>query len=239
MNASADTAPPAHSARRSGASENDRSPLAASEIILRSEYLLLPAARAGRSKAHRSLAEPDPGEHAAHEPVALGHGEKAVERFTVDQAEIAGVARRRDVAQPRHEAIEEIRRRPLEPAFAFARDALGRHDVVALLPFGDHREHDLGRVLQIPVHYDDRVSGGVIEPDGDCDLMTEIARQLDQPVALVGARLGLDHDRAGIVRSVVDDDHLARRVERSSRASRRLSRIGMTASSLKIGTTRE
>jgi hypothetical protein len=54
----------------------------------------------------------------------------------------------------------------------------------------------------------------VIEPAGDCDLVAEIARQLDQPVTLVGARLGLDHDCARIGRSVVDDNNLARRVER-------------------------
>ena len=80
-----------------------------------------------------------------------------------------------------------------------SRDALGVDDVVALLPFGDHLEHDFGRVLQIGVHDDDRAAGGVIEPGRDRDLMAEIARQLDEPVALVGARLGLDHDRARIL----------------------------------------
>ena len=98
---------------------------------------------------------------------------------------------------------------------------------------------DLGRVLQVGVHHDDRAAGGVVEPGGDGDLMAEIARQLDEPIAPIGARLGFDHDRAGIVRSVVDEDRLARRVEGISSASSRLSRIGMTTSSLKIGTTRE
>ena len=73
---------------------------------------------------------------------------------------------------------------------------------------------DFGRILQIGVHDDDRAAGGAIESGGDRDLMTEIARQLDEPVAPVVASLALDHDRARVLRSVVDDDHLARRVER-------------------------
>ena len=52
------------------------------------------------------LAKAKPGEHAAHETVALGHGEKAVERSAIDQAEIARVTRRRNVAEPPHEAME-------------------------------------------------------------------------------------------------------------------------------------
>ena len=215
-------------------------PFAAKRDHLAKRILACPRGARRAIEGHRSLAEADPGEHAAHEPVALGHGEKAVERPAIDQAEIAGVARRRDVAEPPHEAVEQIRRRPLEPAFALTRGALGRDDVVALLPFGDHLQDDFGRVLQIRVHHDDRAAGGVIEPDGDRDLVAEIARQLDQPVALVGARLGLDHDRARIARDPSSTTITsASASSASSRASRRLSRTGMTASSLKIGTTRE
>jgi hypothetical protein len=100
------------------------------------------------------------------------------ERLAIDQAEIAGIAWCGDIAEPSHEAIKEIRGRPLEPAFALTRGALGGDDVVALLPFGDHFQDDLGRVLQIRVDHDDRTARGVIEPDGDRDLMAEIARQL-------------------------------------------------------------
>ena len=49
MSASAETAAPDQSARRRGASEKDTRPLKASPIILRSEYLVSPAARGGRS----------------------------------------------------------------------------------------------------------------------------------------------------------------------------------------------
>ena len=142
---------------------------------MRSEYLLVPRGARRAIEGHRSLAEPDPGEHAAHEPVALGHGEKAVERPAIDQAEIARVTRRRNVAEPPHEAIEEVGRRALEPAFPLTGGALGRDDVVALLPFGDHLQDDFRRVLQIRVHHDDRAASGMIEPDGDRDLVTEIA----------------------------------------------------------------
>ncbi len=48
---------------------------------------------------HHRLAEADPGEHAAHEAVALRHGEEGVERLAVDQSEVADVARDLDLAQ--------------------------------------------------------------------------------------------------------------------------------------------
>ena len=82
------------------------------------------------------------------------------ERLAIDQAEIAGIAWCGDIAEPSHEAIKEIRGRPLEPAFALTRGALGGDDVVALLPFGveafkqdrddgllvEHRRHEgIGR----------------------------------------------------------------------------------------------
>jgi hypothetical protein len=152
-------------------------PFAARPIILRSEYLLPPpAARGGRSKVAVLWRNPIQAKHAAHEPVALGHGEKAVECPAIDQAEIARVTRRRNVAEPPREAIEEVGRRALEPAFALTGGALGGDDGVALHPFGDHLQDDLGRVLQIPVHHDDRPASGMIEPDGDRDLVAEIAR---------------------------------------------------------------
>ncbi len=73
---------------------------------------------------------------------------------------------------------------------------------------------DFGRILEIGVHDDDRAAGSAIESGGDRDLMAEIARELDEPIATVGPRLALDHDRARVARSVVDDNHLAGRVER-------------------------
>ncbi len=102
----------------------------------------------------------------------------------------------------------------LEAAFALARQALGVDDLVALLPLGDHVEHDLGRILEIGVHDDDRLARGAVHAGGDRDLVAEIARQLDEAVAAVGARLGLEDDGAGVARSVVDEDRLGGRVER-------------------------
>src|ERR1700722_12842825 len=100
-------------------------PFAASATIFSQRIFAFSRGARRAVEGHRPLAEPDPGEHAAHEPVALGHGEEAVERAAIDQAEIAGVAGRRDFAEPPHEAVEQIRRRALEPAFALTRAALG------------------------------------------------------------------------------------------------------------------
>ena len=60
----------------------------------------------------------------------------------------------------------------------------------------------------------DRLARGAFHAGGDRDLVAEIARQLDEAVAPVGARLGLEDDRAGVARSVVDEDRLGGRVER-------------------------
>ena len=138
--------------------------------------MLIPCGARRAVEGHGSLPEPDPGEHAAHEPVALGHGEEAIERLAVDQAEVAGVAGNRRFGERAGEAIEEVGGHKLEAAFAAARRALGANDVIALLPSGDQRMDDFGRILQIGVHDDDRAAGGVVEPGGDRDLMAEIAR---------------------------------------------------------------
>ena len=135
------------------------------------------------------------------------------ERLAVDQAEVAGVAGYRRFRERADETVEEIGGYPLEPAFAVTRRTLRADDLIALSPFGDHRVNDFGRVLQIGVHDDRSAAGGAVESGGDGDLMTEIARELDEPVAPVVARLALDHNRARVLGAIVDDDHLARRVE--------------------------
>jgi hypothetical protein len=163
---------------------------------------------------HDRLTEADPGEHAAHETVALRHGEETIERLAVDEPKIADIARDFDVAELGEQAVEEIGGDALEAALALARQPLGVDDLVALFPLGDHVEDDFGRVLQVGVHDDDRAAHGVLHARGDRDLVAEIARQLDEAITLVGAGLGFEDNRPGVAGPIIDEDHLGGRVER-------------------------
>jgi hypothetical protein len=162
---------------------------------------------------HDRLPKADPGEHAAHEAVAFRHRQEAVERLAVDETKIADVAWNFDVAEAAEQAIEQVGGQPFESAFALSRKALGVDDLIARFPFGDHFEHDLGRVLQIGVHDDDGLAGCALHAGRDRDLMAEIARQPHEAVARIRARLGLEHDRARIARAVVDEYDFRRAIE--------------------------
>ena len=66
--------------------------------------------------------------------------------------------------EPPDQPVEQIGGQALERALAVARQPLGVDDLEALLPFGDHVEHDFGRVLQVGVHDDDRLAGARAMP---------------------------------------------------------------------------
>ena len=162
---------------------------------------------------HHRLGKSEPGEHAAHETVAFGHGAKTIEHLAVDEAEIADIARNVDRRELADQPVEQIGRHRLEAAFTLARQPLGIDDVEALFPFGDHIEDDFGRILKVGVHHNDRVAFRPVHAGGDGDLVAEIARQLDVAIALVRARLGFANDGARIARAVVDENRLGGRIE--------------------------
>src|SRR5690606_37229987 len=104
-------------------------------------------------------------------------------------------------------------REPLEgPVLAGA--TLRVNDVPAVLPLPDELQADLGRVLQIRVHDDDRVPEGVVDAGGDGDLVPEVAGQVDDRDAVV-APGQLDEAVERAVRAaVVDEDELDVDVDR-------------------------
>ena len=109
--------------------------------------------------------------------------------------------------------IEQMSGGALEPAVAGARQAARIDDVVAFLPFGDQLLDDLGRILQVGVHDDDRSALCRVHAGGDGDLVAEIARQADITEARVAPGKRLQHEGAGIRAAVVDEDRLRRLIK--------------------------
>ncbi len=159
-------------------------------------------------KLDSRLAEADPGEHAADEAILFAHGAEHVERLAVDQAEVADVSGDFDRRQPVHHLVEQARRSELEPVLALARRAAGVDDLKPLGPFLDELVDNLGRILKVGVHQNDGVALRLVEARRHRQLLTEIARQSDEPVARVGFRPRLENDRAAIRAAVVDENNL-------------------------------
>src|SRR5438876_7556527 len=95
------------------------------------------------------LAESDPREEAADVAVVLAHVPELVERTPVDEAEVAGVGRDVDVAEPAQDAVEEADRGAAEEGLDAPVLANGVDDLVALAPACDQVGRELGRVLEV------------------------------------------------------------------------------------------
>jgi hypothetical protein len=103
---------------------------------------------------------------------------------------------------------------PLEPGFAGALAALREHDVVALAPAGDHGGDELGRILQVHIHHDDRVAAGILEAGERGHGLADAAGEFQELDALVGAAV-FENDRLGAVRGRIHrEDHLIIRGDR-------------------------
>ena len=119
----------------------------------------------------------DPGEQALHEAVALRHSADHVDHLAVHQAEIARIFRdlvRRDGIV---RAVIEAGSDAFGPAIAGAATADTEHHLMAVAPLSDHLGQDLGRVLHVDVHRDDRAAAGVVEPGTQRGFLAEVARQ--------------------------------------------------------------
>ena len=157
----------------------------------------------------RHLPEPAPGDHAAHEARLFGHGEKHVERAPRHQTEIARVERDVDVGCAFQQPVEAGRRHLLERALACAVGADAINDIGT---FARHRfQHgpeQFGRVLQIGIDDEDRLPATQVEPGGQRELVSVVARQVERDEVRVDAG-ELRHDRpATVARPVVDQDDL-------------------------------
>ncbi len=71
--------------------------------------------------------------------------------------------------------------------------AFGEHHVSALLPLGNQPRDDADRILQVHVHGDHRIAGGVFQPGKQRRLLAEVTREVDQQYLFIDLcqRLGL------------------------------------------------
>ncbi len=167
-------------------------------------------------EGHDGLPEPDPGEQAANEAVALRAWRRKHPRTLRSiSAEVTDVCRDLDSGDAADQPVEQLGRGALEAALAGARRSRwARDDLEPLPPFGRELQDQLGRVLQVGVHDDHGIAACEVEPGRDGDLMAEIARQAHvfdsaRPFAPVASRtIG-----GQIATAVVDEDHLCGPVE--------------------------
>ena len=183
------------------------------------------------------LSEAEPRKHAAHEAVPLRHRLERVKDLAVDQSEIADIAWDVDRGKAAEQFVENSGGPAFKLGFAFARQSARVNDVITLFPSRNHVADNFRRILEIGVHYDDGFASAHIHTGGDRDLVAEIPRQLDVTIAVIAFRFRLKHNRAAVGATVVDKNGFRRPSSPSNSASRRRSRIGSTASSLKMGMT--
>ena len=127
---------------------------------------------------HGRLVVADPRDQASHEPALLLQALQIVDHAPRHQPEVAGVHRNVDRRHAADEAIEQRRRRALEPGLAVARAALGVDDVEALAVFFVERRDQLGRILQVGVHDHDGRAAAHVDAGGNRDLMAEVSAEV-------------------------------------------------------------
>jgi len=173
---SAATTNPRSSASRSGRVEKLTSPSVASRIILGACTSTVPQTVRGLRRERRS-----DGSRATRtcpdEAVALRHRAERLDDAPVGESEVAGRRGNVDVRELAQEAVVETGRVPLEPALGpVGHDAVD--DVVALAPPLGELRQQLGRMLEVAVHDDDRVAAREIDSGGDRELVAEVACEL-------------------------------------------------------------
>ena len=111
-----------------------------------------------------------------------------VEDTPVNKPEVAHVDRDLDLRDPVEASVEPVGRHSLEPRFSGALFAHRVDDVVALPPAPRQLEHDVGRMLEVGIHQDDRVPCGQVGARCQCELVAEVAREPDEPEARILCR---------------------------------------------------
>ena len=162
-NDSAITITPSWVARRSGRSEKLVRPSSARRTMRPQRVVGVAGEARVALVLDRALREPDPRDHAPHVAVALGHLVEDVDDLAVEQAEVAGLARERDLGDPVHQAVVDLAGEQLEPGLAARGGPHAVDDLEAVAPALDHLGDDLGRILEVGVDHDDRVAACVVD----------------------------------------------------------------------------
>src|ERR1700722_11475251 len=121
------------------------------------------------------LPKTHPREEPLHESRAFGQSHQHVNHAAIDQAIVAGVVRNRDVGDAIEYLIEVTRGGALEPTVTLAALAGRKDDIETLAPFRDHRDDQLGRVLEVGVDRDDGRANRKVEARAKRDVLAKVA----------------------------------------------------------------
>jgi hypothetical protein len=83
--------------------------------------------------------------------------------------------------------------------------AFGEHHISTFLPFANQPRDDADRVLQIDIHGNHRIAGGIFQAGEQRRFLAEIAREVDQQYLIIGLRQGLDLFSRPVGTAIVDE----------------------------------
>ena len=139
--------------------------------------------------------------------MVLGDRSQLVDDTTREQGEVARVERQPHVGERGEEAVEEVVAGAESPVLLAVR-APCVDDVEPRQVDVDEPGDLLGRILQVAVHHDDDVPGGVVERGGQRRLVAEVPGEGQADDAGVGSGGGGDQLEGGVRAAVVDEDDL-------------------------------
>lgn len=151
--------------------------------------------------------ESDPGEQALGEAVVLGEFEDRVDGTPGQQPEVADPVDQLHVHQAVDQRVVGAGAERAGDAVALAVTA-GDHLVVAVGVLLQHAADELGRVLEIRVHDDDRIAVGVLEAGEHGGFLAEVATEGEIADPRVGSRQLLQDRQRAVSTAVVDVDDL-------------------------------
>ncbi len=144
----------------------------------------------------------------------LAHVAQHLDNFFVHQPEVAGINRDIDIGDSVDDAVKQLGREELEPAFALARGTDGVDNLKASLPALDHFEDQFGRVLQVGVNQDDGVTGRVVHARRNRGLMAEVASKVNHLDARILLGQRVHHLHRAVTTAIVDQHQLPRLASR-------------------------
>ena len=97
----------------------------------------------------------------------------------IHQPKIAGINRNFNIRDLAQQPVEIFRCGQFEPGFAGPFGAHGINHFVALAPFCDHLEHHFGRILQVGVHDDHRITLRKVRAGRNRHLVAKITTKVD------------------------------------------------------------
>jgi len=158
---------------------------------------------------HAHLAEPDPGAQARNVAVSFGQGDEQVDDASIHQAEQAGLLGDGNLGQAAEHGVKAAEECAFdERLLPVGSD--GVHDVGAALPLRDEILHRFGPILEVRVHDDHRVAGGMPEAGVHRRHLAEIARQVHHPDIVVLRNQAGQVGEAAVRAAVVDEDEFRR-----------------------------